>query len=128
MKIEHHDLSFEFPDDLWAEAGMAGYIARTQSYVFSPDAEVFVVKIADVGPVDPIRRHKLFRDRASVLDILQGFRLGTAMPPVEVVLAKPAYGHQYRLTNGTHRLYCSMAAGFTHIPSVQGFDINDLTA
>jgi len=128
MKIEHRDLRFEFSDDLWAEAEMVGFTARTQAYRTRVGAEVFVVKIDHVGPVDRVRRHKLLRDRSSVLDILQGFRIGDAIPPVEVVLGKPGYGHQYRLTNGAHRLYCSIAAGFTHIPAVQGFDINDPTA
>lgn len=48
------------------------------------------------------------------------------MPPVEVVAAEPHSAQPLRLVHGAHRLYCSLAAGFSHVPAVFGFDINAL--
>ena len=82
-----------------------------------------------IGPVDPARRligiFKANEDgiaaRERVLKILRGFRCGEAVPPVEVAEGEAGYGHRYRLKNGTHRLYLSIAAGFTHVPAIKGF-------
>jgi hypothetical protein len=54
-----------------------------------------------------------------------GFLRGEAIPPVEVVDGKPGYGHRFKLTHGVHRFYCSLAAKFTHVPIVRGFDMSD---
>ena len=59
-----------------------------------------------------------------VVSILCGFRDGAEIPPVEVVPAPQGSAHLFKLTHGTHRLYCSLAAGFTHVPAIIGFDIN----
>jgi hypothetical protein len=128
VKIEHHELKIEFPDEWWAEAGMADFVPPTRRYRTIADSKILTVSIQDVGPVDDTRR-QIFRDKADVLKILRGFRLGDAIPPVEVVDGKPDYGHPYKLIDGTHRFYCSLRAGFTHVPAIRkDFDFNDPTA
>jgi hypothetical protein len=47
--------------------------------------------------------------------------LGEAIPPVEVVECGPGSLHRFKLTAGTHRLYLSLAAGFSHVPAVKGW-------
>jgi hypothetical protein len=89
------------------------------------------VSIKDIGPVT---RPAIFKDneeqtaRERVSSILRGFRRGEAFPAVEVVEGKRKYGHPFKLTYGAHRFYCSLAAGFTHIPAVKGFGVNDPSA
>jgi hypothetical protein len=128
VKIKHHEREIELPDDWWAEAGMADFVPSTNAYRVYPASEIFTVSIENVGLVT---RPEVFKDsedsgtaHSRVLKILCGFRLGEAIPPVEVVGAKPEYGHRFKLTYGAHRFHCSLAAGFTHVPAITG-DHND---
>jgi hypothetical protein len=59
--------------------------------------------------------------RERVLKILWGFRCGETIPPVKIVEGDAEYGYKYRLTDGVHRLYLSIAAGFTHVPTIKEF-------
>jgi hypothetical protein len=136
MKLTHHDLSIDLEDEWWVEAEMAGFIPASNCYrtdrSFSRNGgPILEVRIADVSPVGSERRAiGVFRDsldngttaRERVLKILRGFRLGDAIPPVEVVECEPGSPHRYTLKHGTHRMYCSQAAGFTHIPAVRAFE------
>jgi hypothetical protein len=132
MRFSHHDVSFELCEDWWHESDMDGFVRKARSYRTAPDPNkerpIFEVAIEDVGP---LRRASIFKDdmeterktaRERVLRLLKGFHADDAIPPVEVVEASPDYGYRYKLTHGAHRLYCSLAAGFTHIPAVKGFD------
>jgi hypothetical protein len=133
MKFTHHDLSIDLEDEWWTEAGMEGFIPASNCYhtdpSFSRNGEpILEVRIADVGPVGPERRAMgVFRDslddgttaRERVVKILLAFRLGDAIPPVEIVDCKSDSPHRYALKHGTHRMYCSLAAGFTHVPTIQ---------
>ena len=131
MKISHHNLLVELNDHWWAEADMAEFVPKFKFYRTPSnykDQQVYEVSIEDVGPVC---RASIFKDdaeverqtaRERVLRLLRGFRADDAIPPVEVVVAPPGYGYRYKLTHGAHRLYCSLAAGFTHVPAVDGFE------
>jgi hypothetical protein len=131
MKLLHHGKDIPLPDEWWAEAGMVGFVPTSKSYCVEQNFhdEIQEVSIEDVVPVP---RNPIFRDgsegegtaRERVVKILRGFRLGQHIPPVKVVEGKPEYGHRYKLTEGAHRFYCSLAAGFTHVPTVKGFDFN----
>lgn len=108
---------------------MADFVPTTSAYRVCPGSEICTVSIEDVGPVD---RLEVFKDseeygsaRSRVLKILRGFRRGEEIPPVEVVGAKPEYGHRFKLTHGAHRFYCSLAAGFTHVPATKGRDYSE---
>jgi hypothetical protein len=133
MKLSHHGMDIEeLLDEWWAEAGMVNFVPTSRSYCVEQSfhEEIQEVSIEDVGPV---LRKPIFRDgsegegtkRERVIRLLRDFRLGRRTHPVEVVEGKPEYRHRYKLTHGAHRLYCSLAAGFTHVPVViNEFDIN----
>jgi len=53
---------------------------------------------------------------------LRGFQLDEVIPPVRVVENKTGSIHRYKLTDGAHRFYCAVASGFTHVPTLKGFD------
>jgi hypothetical protein len=136
MKFSHHGLQIELHDDWWAETGMADFRPTSDAYRADPDAfpdrQIHDVRIEDAGPVCRGPGVSIFNDndqataRERVVAILRGFRSGAAIPPVEIVNAAPGYPHQYKLTHGAHRSYCSLAAGFTHVPAVRGLDWNSL--
>jgi hypothetical protein len=107
-------------------SGNVRFVPSSTAYrVLQGKGQIREVRIDDVGPVS---RDPMFRDsieegsaRDRVVRLLRGFRSGDAIPPVEVVKGS-GYGHPHKLTHGAHRFYCSLAAGFTHVPTVEGFD------
>lgn len=135
MKLVHHGMTIELPDDWWAEAGMIGFVPRSSSYRADERVShrrVFQVAINDIAPVRRAPGIGIFNDshdtgisaRERVVSLLRGFRNDDDIPPVEVVPAPEGSAYLFKLTHGTHRLYCSLAAGFTQVPAVIGFDIN----
>jgi hypothetical protein len=105
---------------------MHGFTPSGKSYATGEPPAV-LVPIADIGPVPEARRlNGIFRDdqdegiqaRDRVLKILRGFRHDEFLPPVIIATAEPEFGHKFELKNGTHRLYCAIAAGFTHVPTL----------
>lgn len=132
MIFTHHGLRIELNDDWWTEAEMVGFVATTIAYRFTPNSlkvqEISEVCIEDIGPVHRGPGVGIFNDseegtaRERVVRILRGFRSGDAIPPVAIVEGRPPYPFRYKLSHGVHRFYCSLAAGFTHVPAVSGFD------
>jgi hypothetical protein len=137
MKIEHYGVSDELPDDWWAEAEMIDFLPIHRTYRVSPDdaqdPTFCEVCILDIAPLGPMRQNiGIFRDdicngipaRERVLKILRGFKNGDAIGAVPVLPTDFGSPYKFRLTDGTHRLYCSLAAGFTHIPTIKGIAID----
>jgi hypothetical protein len=128
VKIAHHDLMTDLNDEWWAEAGMQWFVPTSPAY--RSDRKAVEILIADIGPVGIERQLiGIFKDNADVrisahervLKILWGFRCGEPIPPVEIIEGDSGYGYKYKLTHGAHRLYLSIAAGFTHVPTVKSF-------
>ena len=134
MRFVHHDLSFEVSDEWWAEAGMPSFVPSSQSYLV--DVQKFpnccYVRIDDVVPVKRQLSHVIFNDdqdtgltaRQRVINILRGFVNSSMLPPVEIVKLSAPSSHPYKLTHGAHRFYLSLAAGFTHVPAIEGFSFD----
>jgi hypothetical protein len=130
MKLTHHGLRFELPDEWWIEAEMTGFVPRAATYRVDHNLfeNVREVRIEEVGPGHRNPGVGIFNDsegstaRERVLRILRGFQLDDAIPPVEIVEGQ--YPYRYKLVHGAHRFYCSLAAGFTSVPTIEGFDWN----
>jgi len=136
MELVHHGMKIVLDDDWWEEARMVEFMPRALSFNAEDtayrDRRIFQVAIKDIAPVRRAPGVPIFNDshdtgltaRERVVEILRGFRDGAAIPPIEVVAAASGSAHLFKLTHGTHRLYCSLAAGFSHVPAIVGFDIN----
>jgi hypothetical protein len=136
MKFLHNGFVFELSEEWWAEAGMNNFVPSKDSYRTDlqafPRQNMYEVRIEDVAPVKRKLSHGVFNDdiesgvaaKARVLSILRGFIANDAIPPVEVVRLPTSDPYRYRLFHGAHRFYLSIAAGFTRVPAVDGFDIN----
>jgi len=115
---------FEIPDEWWTEAGMSGFRPDSASYL-SSDAAAQIIQLRDIEPPFRFPEHpKDFRgfDRGRLVRILSGFVAGCAIEPVPL-LALPAPEFQpapfrYRLRDGFHRFYASVAAGFGSLPGI----------
>ena len=115
--------------DWWLGAGMVDFVPAATSYASGPSPEPgrLVERIA-IGDVEPLVRrlsHGVFNDndeigtaRHRVVEILRGFKVGRAIPPVLVDRLEEPERFVYRLRDGAHRFYCSVAAGFTHVPAI----------
>ena len=123
VQLPHPPLCFEIPDEWWRQGGMVGFHPSSPCYRHKDPVGSQVVECL-VKQVAPIIRHpslqRTFRgfDQERFLRILSGFLCGNAMPPVDVVKNDPISeeGCCYRLRDGYHRFYGSIAAGFTHLP------------
>lgn len=114
---------FELPDEWWAEAGMVGFQPTTRAYHSGQAADA--VPLTQVEP--PYRRPDVTKDwrgfdKARLLAALQGMVAGDEMPPVPLQAISdghefPPAPYAYRVRDGLHRLYASVAAGFTHLPA-----------
>jgi hypothetical protein len=112
---------------------MVGFVSLSRAYrvdvAEAKGQRIFEARIDEVGPVrrNPgigiFNKNEELTGRERVLRILNGFRSNAAIPPIELVDAPAGSPFRYKLTAGTHRLYCSLAVGFRHVPALEGFDI-----
>lgn len=133
MILTHHDLTIELNDTWWTEAGMVGFVPSSRTFRADPSAaEGQAIFEAAISEVAPLRRNPgvgIFNDdleataQERVVRLLRGFHNGDAIPPVQLVADASFEGCRYKITHGSHRFYCSLAAGFTYVPAIVGFDI-----
>lgn len=141
MKLIHHGLEItELPDEWLAEAGMVNFVPKGAAYPADINGchgqQVCEVRIEDVAPVHRTTGVAIFNNdsetgrtaRQRVVSILHGFVAGTKLPPVSVAPFAAGDVHKYKLVAGVHRFYCSLAAGFTSVPAIRGFDWSSLDA
>jgi hypothetical protein len=114
---------FELPDAWWSEAGMSRLARRELAYRSTA---------ADVLPLDEIEPpfrlpsapcdwHGFARER--MVAIFKGFVGDIAIPPIVVFPIPPLHDlsgdpFKYRVADGFHRFYASIAAGFHYVPAV----------
>ena len=125
-RFRHVDFSFEIKDSWWSKAGIAGFRPKAPQYRVNPSGfdgqQILSVCVGDVRPlycrkISPDGR--FFYTEERVVQVLRGFIENSAIPPVEVEKEPPGSDYRYKLRDGTHRFYCSVAAGFNHVPAVE---------
>lgn len=125
-QMPNYPCEFEIPDSWLAEAGMNGFSPTESAFCSSVDA--VLVPLTEVEP--PMRRPTTLKDwrgfdHDRLLRILKGFVEGDEIPWVPL-LELPHVSeftprpYRYRVRDGYHRYYASVAAGFECLPgSVQ---------
>ena len=113
MKYETHDsIKFCIPDEWLAEAGLTETPLAGDCFV-SESAE----KVLDIQLISsPVRNPGVcwfYRD--SMLPILTAFVSHQSLPPINID-SPPQGPLPYRVRDGLHRYYASVAAGFRKIP------------
>lgn len=105
----------EIPWRWLQEAGVGGFVLTGQSYrCATPHTLISLTEIEPVIRRVPLDENGFDHDR--MISLLVAMRIGIALPPVSVErFAHPTY--RYRLRDGTHRFYGSLAVGFTHLPT-----------
>lgn len=134
MHFRHRQIEYFLPDDWWAEAGMDDFVSTSTSFRVGPsewpELPVFLVAVNDVAPLIRQGFHGVFNDnpdsgtaRERVVRILEGFRDNSPIPPVNVARLQDGGAGQFKLIHGAHRFYCAVAAGFSHVPAVEVYDV-----
>ena len=133
MILKHQDLTVELNDEWLLEAEMINFAPLSEAYIvdhkFFSDHKVCLIPIKNIAPVRRSSGVPIFSNRdldgisakERVIRLLRGFVKQAEIPPIE--LKKTTGKYPYELADGCHRLYCSLAAGFTHIPAVPAFDL-----
>jgi hypothetical protein len=122
-QMPHYPCDFEIPDDWLSAAGMIGFVAADSAY--RSTAAAILIPLAAIEPVYRFTAHpKDWRgfDRARLISIFEGFVAGSEIEPVPL-LELPDMDfrrapYRYRVLNGFHRFYASIAAGFDHLPGL----------
>lgn len=112
--------TFEIPDEWWQFAEMDGF-SRNGARFFAYDGESFAnaeaVPIADVEPPQRSPEVELFR-KHKLVPLLMAFASPEGMlPPVQVQRIS-ASRYRFKLLNGAHRYFASVAVGFPLLPVV----------
>ena len=127
-ETDDHGLQVELPGEWWIGAEMTGFVPRTVAYRVDHNLfeNVQEVRIEEAGSVRRNAGVGIFNNseeqgsaRERVLRILRGFRSDNAIPPVEIVEGQAGWPYRYKLIHGAHRFYCSLAAGFKCVPTIE---------
>jgi hypothetical protein len=111
---------FEIPDDWWIEAGMSQFVPQ-QRQAYRSRAETFALdEIEPAFRTDPLDCNGFVRSR--MVAILRGFVDDSELPPICLLVIPPRYEwpnnpFKYRVIDGVHRFYASIAAGFNCVPA-----------
>jgi hypothetical protein len=105
--------TMEIPPEWLAEAGLQTYVATRPSFRCSaPHVLIALTDIDRMVRVVPLDANGFRRDK--MMPVLVGIRDGAdIVPPVPVEAISIG---RYRLRDGTHRYYASLALGFSHLP------------
>jgi hypothetical protein len=114
---------------------MAGFVPNGRA--FRParqgegDVEVFEAAIDEIAPLKRAPGVGIFNDneeataRERVVRILRGFREGAEIPPIRLVKLGPGAAFRHKIGHSSHRFYCSLAAGFSHVQAIEGYDFSE---
>lgn len=117
--------TFDIPDQWWEASGMQGYSPNAVHYRTTP-AWPTVIAIRALEP--PVRDGGVvwFRDQETVVQILHAMRDGDELPPIMVWSREKTASARYKVRDGLHRFYLSVALGFTRIPiKIEDFDLDE---
>ena len=110
--VSHDSVEFEIPDVWLVRSGLIGASLAADHFV-SDEAET----VLDIRQVKSPARGRGVRwfDEGRMLKILAAFVSDQSLPPVDV--DRPPQGRlPYRVRDGFHRYYASIAAGFSELP------------
>ena len=115
------DMDFEIPDEWWSFTEMASFHPDGDAYYPYSLCHAGLVQVVPLSLVQPPTRNagNALLKKFKLVPVLLAFQSPEcALPPVEVVSLNQPNSYQYRVRNGCHRYYTSVAAGYTNLPVV----------
>ncbi len=116
-RIAHEDIAFEIPDSWWVSAGAQGFVPQGPAFAASssPEWPTTLVPLVDVEA--PRRTPGVIGlDEDRTVSVLRAFRSAAPLPPLEVHQPPEPKRCKFRVRDGYHRYYASVAAGFECLP------------
>jgi len=115
-------IEFEVPDDWWRFCDMTSWNRGSDYYPYAnPGGDIEDVEVVSISDIDPPARSvgvPLFKKYKFVPVLLALQSPECALPPITVhAIARPG-GARYRVQNGFHRYYASVAVGYRSIPVI----------
>lgn len=119
FQTPRRDIEFTIADEWWSFSEMETFDSGPGTYYpYTRSAKgVQIIELSQVEPpqrtdgVSPFKKYKL----VPVLLAFQSPECG--LLPIEVCEAHES-GYRYRVTNGYHRYYASVAVGYTNLPVI----------
>lgn len=113
---------FEVPDEWWAAAGMSDFMCVRSAYNSTTDELIQLVHIEPPFRLREIHPTSNGFDRERFVSILKGFRTDAQLPPIDLLNIPPTHDisgdpFRFRVADGFHRFYASIAAGFEFVPA-----------
>ena len=93
------------------------------SYNATPSPELLLVRVEEIAPPNMSQRQHVGPggfDHNRMVDVLRGIASRSTMPPIKIVEQQQG-AYRYLLSEGYHRFHASVAAGFSHVPTVRGW-------
>lgn len=123
MNFFTHDMvGFEIPDDWLSQSGVKGVSLNLEHFAFDGGGHLLEIPVI----ASPTRNPGVsWFDEKRMLRILKGIALGQPLPAIHVD-RPPAPRLLFRVRNGFHRYYGSIAVGCSKTPAVElpYFDIS----
>lgn len=121
FRTSNSDVEFEIPDEWWSFSEMHSFQPNGGGfYPYPPELaeRIQVVPLSSIEPpirsegIPPFKKYKL-------VPVLLAFQSPEcALPPVEVERSTSSSQYQFRVRDGYHRFYCSVAARYSKLPVV----------
>ena len=115
-------IDFEIPDDWWNFAEMSDFSPCRTTYTHTgqescpEQIETRDVSLDEIEPPTRSDGTTQFHKSRMVPILLAFGSPGCALPPVRVRPKVPSDRYRFKVYDGFHRYYASVAAGFTHLP------------
>lgn len=112
------DHTFEIPDDWWQFTEMRQFHPNSSGfYPYHTTSEP--VELVSIEVVEPPSRGPIIEEfkKYKLVPVLLAFQSPEcALPPVQVKRVSSPSKFQYRVHNGFHRFFASVAAGYSKLP------------
>ena len=116
MLYKFRDYDFEIADDWLEEAGVSKFSNACADAGFVSDASAEIVSLQDIKTPKRDAETLLFSE-ARMMNILKGIAEDAAIPPIEICIIEDGE-FKYKLKDGFHRFYASVALSFEVIPAI----------
>jgi len=111
---------FEIPDDWWEFSEMNEFELNGGGF-YPYSLSVQDVKIINIDVIEPPARNKniISFKKYKLIPVLLGFKSPEcALPPVEAQILNTSNTYKYKIINGYHRFYASVAVGYKKLPII----------
>jgi len=105
---------------------MDTFVPDSDCYATTQSPGFEIVAVEAVEPPFRENRQIWFRNPQSVIEVLRKMRSGEELEPIEVWSREKTGTEKYRVKDGFHRFYLSIAVGYPKLPiKVNDFDLDE---